>query len=94
LDKYQANVHRYLPHELEKESQEPPQNRIDTPLLLLYSLSIGGHRNPFDRLDFKMVVNRYGKCALCGVVIEEGRQIEPFGNCCSDCIKQLGKEIK
>jgi hypothetical protein len=32
LDKYQANVHRYLWHELKKKGKKT-SNRIDTPLL-------------------------------------------------------------
>jgi hypothetical protein len=40
-----------------------------------------------------MTIDRYGNCGLCGVVIEEGLSIEPFGNCCQNCVddvKQYG----
>ena len=40
-----------------------------------------------------MNVNNYGDCGLCGVAIEQGLSLEPFGNCCQNCIddvKQFG----
>jgi RNA polymerase-binding transcription factor DksA len=34
-------------------------------------------------------MNDYGDCQLCGEVIESGLSIEPFGNCCDECVKQI-----
>ncbi len=40
-----------------------------------------------------MAIDSYGSCGLCGAVIESGLSIEPFGNCCQNCVddvKQFG----
>jgi RNA polymerase-binding transcription factor DksA len=36
-----------------------------------------------------MTGNKYGDCQLCGEVIESGLSIEPFGNFCANCVKQI-----